>query len=178
MNPEHDPTDPIQAAGNLGMIPEPSEDFLQAFSEGSSGMVVTCEFCGRTYFATDDCGDYDEGELEGLRESATKEPDKYIEVGYFTTRVWVDGKTYADGCKCHKVRRHEDWIWANRRSIVAYLKARTEKRLKAAEEDAQAVQMHLKIAEEAREAEVMEREILRKLLNKYPDENGVYSLRA
>jgi hypothetical protein len=175
-NPEHDPKNPAQAAANLGMIPEPSEEFLEAFREGSSGMVVDCEFCGRVYFATQDSGDYEEGELENLRAQAEKDPDKYIEVDCFTTRILIDGKGYAYGCKCNKLRRYEDWIWSNRRGIVAYLKARTEKRLKAAAEDSEAVQAHLKIAEGADGAETMEREILRNLLNKYPDENGVYSL--
>lgn len=175
-NPEHDPKNPAQAAANLGMIPEPSKEFLDAFKEGSSGMIVECDFCGRVYFATQDGGDYEDGELENLRENAKKEPDKYIEVDCFTTRILIDGHYYALGCKCNKVRRYEDWIWANRRSIVAYLKARTEKRLQAAIEDSRAIRAHVKIAEGAEGAEAMEREILRKLLEKYPDENGVYRL--
>jgi hypothetical protein len=176
VNPEHDPKNPVQAAANLGMIPEPSEEFLDAFREVSSGMIVECDFCGRVYFATQDSGDYGEGELENLRAQAEKEPDKYIEVDYFTTRIIVDGKGYADGCKCHKIRRYEDWIWANRGSIMKYLRARIEKRFKEAEEEIKAMRVHMAIIKGAEGAEESEREILRKLLNKYPDENGVYSL--
>jgi hypothetical protein len=172
------PEESVKTASDMGMIPEPSEEFLEAFSEGSSGVIVECDFCGRVYFATDDFGDFEEGELEELREKAKKEPDKYIEVDYFTSRVAVAGKTYAWKCKCNMVRRYEDWIWSNRRQIVRFLKAKTERRFKAAEDDYKAVQTHLKLAEGAEGAEDMEREILRKLLNKYPDENGVYSLRA
>ncbi len=158
------------------ILPEPSEDFLDAFSGGSAGMIVDCDFCGRVYFSTNDNGDYEEGELEDLRAKAEKDPDGYIEVDYFTSRVEVDGKTYAYGCKCNKVRRYEDWIWHNREAIVKFLKAKTEKRFKAAELDFRAVQMHLTVVDGAEGMEQMERETLRKLLEKYPDENGVYSL--
>ena len=170
------PTDPVEVASKMGILPEPSEDFLEAFREGTSGMVVQCDFCGRTYFATDDSGDYEEGELEDLRARAEKEPDKYVEVGYFTERISVEGKIYALGCKCHLVRRHEDWIWRHRRGILSYIKAKSERRLKAAKEDADATEAALTAALLAEETAREERFLLRRLLKKYPDENGVYGL--
>lgn len=173
VNPEHDPKNPAQAAANLGLIPEPSEEFLTAFREGTSGVVVRCDFCGRTYFATGDGGDFEKGELEDLRAKAEKEPDKYIEVDYFTERVLVDRMYYAMGCKCNKVRRYEDWIWSNRRSILAYIKARMEKRLKAAVEDMEIAKGTLTAAKLSEDGEEDERLLLRKLLGKYPDESEV-----
>jgi len=166
------PDDPVLVASRMGMLQEPSEEFLDAFREGSSGMVVDCEFCGRVYFATRDCGDYDEGELEDLRARAAKEPDKYIEVDYFTTRVSVDGKGYADGCRCNMVRRYEDWIWANRRGILAYLQSRTERRLKEATEEADSMRAVMAVVKGSETEEEAERKVLRDLLRKYPREGG------
>jgi hypothetical protein len=168
--------DPVIVASKMGMLPEPSKEFLEAFREGSAGMVVECDFCGRVYFATDDGGDFEEGELEDLRARAEKEPDKCIEVSGFATRIIVNGKYYAEGCKCNLIRPYEDFIWLHRRGILAYIKARSEKRLKAAKEDAEATEATMTAAVMADETATEERLLLRKLLNKYPDENGVYSI--
>jgi len=166
--------DPIDTASKMEMIPDPSEEFLDAFSGGSAGIIVECDFCGRVYFSTSDHGDYEEGELESLRANAEKEPDGCIEVDYFTSRVEVDGKTYAYGCKCNKVRRYEDFIWLHRREILAYIKARMEKRLKAAKEDMEIARGALTAAKLSEDEAEGERELLRKLLKKYPDESRVH----
>lgn len=170
-----DATDPVEVAAKIAPLKEPSEEFLEAFSDGVASMVTECEFCGRVYFATRDHGDYEKGEMEHYREMAEKEPDKYIEVDYFTSRIGVDGRCYAWGCKCNKVRMHEEWVWANRRKILAYLTAMFKERLEKAKEDSEALdgaKTAIKLLEDAQQGE---RRLLRDLLNKYPDENGIYS---
>lgn len=171
-----DPTDPVEVATKIAPLPEPSDEFMEAFSGMSAGMVVECDFCGRTYFATDDHGDFEEGELEDYRERAKKEPDKWIEVSYFTSRIEVDGQCYARGCECNKVRRYEDWIWANRKQIATYLKAVANEKYRKAKEDSEEIDAAVTSMKLMGMPEFEERRMLRELLNKYPDENGVYSL--
>jgi len=171
-----DPTDPVEVATKIAPFPEPSDEFMEAFSGGSAGMVVECDFCGRVYFATQDHGDFEKGELEHYREMAEKEPNKYIEVAYFTSRIEVDGKCYAHGCECNKIRRYEDWIWHNRRQIVTYLKAVADEKYQRAKQDHEAVEATVTSMKLMGMPEFEERRLLRELLNKYPDENGVYSL--
>ncbi len=111
----------------------PSEEFTEAFAEGSGGLIVECDFCGRVYFGTG--GDYEKGERERYEELAKKEPDKYIAVEDFTSRIGVDGKTYAYGCECNFIRNHEDWVWAHRYQIGEYLRKRAWKKANKASED-------------------------------------------
>lgn len=170
-----DATDPVEVASKIAPFKEPSEEFLEAFGDGVASVVVTCDFCGRVYFATNDGGDFEKGELEHYRESAKEEPDKYIEVDGFTSRVGVDGKCYAWGCKCNKVRLHEDWVWANRRKILKYLKERMEQRAKEVQMESETLFKTLIAVKLLEEASKEERGVLRDLLNKYPDENGIYS---
>jgi len=170
-----DATDPVEVASKIAPLKEPSEEFLEAFSDHVSSVVVECDFCGRVYFATQDHGDFEEGELAELRANAEKEPDKYIEVDYFTSRIGVDGRCYAWGCKCNKVRMHEEWVWANRRKILDYLTAMFGKRLKQAQEESEVLDGALVASKLLDDVRHGERQILRDLLNKYPDENGVYS---
>ena len=56
----------------------PSEDFITAVTGGGS-IVTDCDLCGRTCFEDSEyAGDWEEGELERLRENADKQPDKYV----------------------------------------------------------------------------------------------------
>lgn len=72
---------------SLGEYTEQQSRFYLSFSRGGTCCSDTCEACGRTYFITSQGhGDYNEGELESLREKAAAEPDKYIEVPDF--RYW------------------------------------------------------------------------------------------
>ena len=115
----------------------PSEEFLQAVQHAGS-LVISCEFCDRTYFATWCENDYDdEEELEELREQAKKEPDKYIEWGDVSSISWgtVDGKQYVLDCPCNGARKYEDWILRHRWIIAEYFKSRATKLKEEAERE-------------------------------------------
>ena len=107
----------------------PSQEFLHAFTHVGS-ITATCDFCGRTLFGTS--AHYEEGELDGLREKA-KTSEKYIEVDYDTISiVEIEGKNYPWDCPCNAVRQYENWIWAHRKEIAAYLNSRSKKELEEA----------------------------------------------
>lgn len=58
-------------------LPAPSPEFEQAFCHGGS-IVVECA-CGRTHFCDNErAGDFEEGELESLREKMHKNPDRVL----------------------------------------------------------------------------------------------------
>jgi len=113
-------------------LPKPSEEFERAFTSSGS-IVVECN-CGRTHFCDrEDAGDFEVGELEGLREANRKSPDKVM--GWDCTsigRIQVDGKEFAEGCPCHAVTRYERWIWDHRAGITEYLFARLRRILEDA----------------------------------------------
>jgi hypothetical protein len=72
-----------------------------------------CQLCGRVHFATaEDAIGYAEGELEGLRQAAEKEPDKYVEDAFSTGISWgyIDGKTAVVDCPCNGLYKYERWI--------------------------------------------------------------------
>ena len=106
----------------------PSKEFVDAIRHAGS-LVITCEFCDRTYFCTWGNGDYEEGELEELREQAKKEPDKYIEVTDDDAASWgyIDGRQFVVGCPCNSARKYEDWILSHRYGIAAYFKNRAQR---------------------------------------------------
>jgi len=89
-------------------------------------LVATCEFCGRRFFST--CaGDYeDDEELAELISLSERDPDHYVawEEDY-VPRGTIDGRTVVIGCPCNKLSRYELFIWAERRTILRYLEART-----------------------------------------------------
>ena len=102
-------------------------------------ITVECGFCGRTHFVSD--GDYDEGELEGLREQAKASPGKFVErheCDYISCGE-LDGVTAVYGCPCDKAARYERFIWENRLMIAGYLKRRTAEEARKASRDAEAV---------------------------------------
>jgi len=102
----------------------PSEDFLKALHTGTSP-VADCEFCNRTYFS-EDPGAFEGGELEGLRQKSTAEPDKYIEQdsGIFWGRL--DGRQAVIGCSCDAIPRYETYFWRSRNLISRYFENRAE----------------------------------------------------
>ncbi len=118
-------------------VSEVFEDCVR--SAGS--LVITCELCGRTHFATMEEGTFDEGELEELRAKAKKEPNKYIEDPSYDSIVWgyVDGKQAVIGCPCNEMAKFEKLFWENRYLIARYLKKRSELHAKAAAENAKAM---------------------------------------
>jgi len=110
----------------------PSDRFCSAFRH-SAGLVVTCDFCGRTYFGTG--GDYNEGERENYEKLAEEKPDEYISVEDFSGRVELGQGDYVDGCPCNAARRFEDWVWTFRREIAEYVQGRAEEEFKDAKQE-------------------------------------------
>ena len=108
-------------------LKEPSEMFWDAII-GAGSLVITCEFCGRTYFGTYSEGWYDKGELEDLRARAKKEPDKYIELCATDSISWgyIDGRQAVYECACNNVVKYENWIWQHRHLIAQYLMRRVK----------------------------------------------------
>lgn len=90
-------------------------------------MVVTCT-CGRTHFATyANEGSFDEGELEGLRHTASVDADKCVEHNDDSYVSYLHiGKGIVIGCACKADVKHEEFIWHNRDAIAAYLTARNK----------------------------------------------------
>lgn len=113
-----------------------SYDFFDAFASGIGSYVATCQ-CGITYFASLQRGSFDSGELEQLLAKAAAEPEKYIDTGDDGVSFTNLGAEYVHGCACGAEKRHEDWVWEHRRAIAQYIKARTAKELKAAQEQAE-----------------------------------------
>lgn len=104
----------------------PSETFENAVRKAGS-LVVDCELCGRTHFATLETAHFDEGELDDLVAKAKKDPDKYVQDPSYDSVPWgtVDGKQAVIGCPCNGLRRYEDFIWGNRFVIAEYLRNRS-----------------------------------------------------
>jgi len=118
---------------------EPSEDFWDAITHAGS-LVIDCEFCGRTHFAgLNGRGYYDDGEFEDLEHKAERSPDQYI--GHYDCDSisfgTLNGKQAVYGCPCNEVRRYEDFIWHDRSLIQKYLRARAERELRRAEQNAE-----------------------------------------
>lgn len=111
-----------------------SEKFYDAAISAGS-LVVDCEFCGKTYFATLEKGTYDEGELEGLREKAKKNPEKYIEYPNDYTIHWgrLNGKQFVYECCDEEIFKFENFIWQHRFIIASYIRARADEEKKEAE---------------------------------------------
>lgn len=105
----------------------PSEEFTDTICSASS-LVITCEFCDRTYFAPQSEGDYNEGEYADLVKKSKEEPDKYIEAYEFTRWGTVDGKQAVIDCECGlpEVERIEKWIYRHRFIIGEYLAIRAK----------------------------------------------------
>lgn len=115
----------------------PSEEFLESLRHSGS-LVISCEFCDRTYFATWAESDYDEEEeLVELREQAKKEPDKYVEWGDVSSISWgtLDDKQYVLDCPCNGARKWEEWILRHRWTIAEYFKSRAMKLKEEAERE-------------------------------------------
>lgn len=117
---------------------ETSECFHRAFCQSAS-LVIDCEFCGRTFFASNYQGDYEEGEFAKLQAKAEKEPDRYIEGSDYWSWYHLGGKQFVVGCPCNASRHYENFIWRNRRQISTYLRTRTSELLRMAKADAETV---------------------------------------
>ena len=97
-----------------------------AFSGLATICTVTCQACGRTYFVTSSGhGDYEDGELELLREKAKANPDKFVEVPDYSSVSFMnrphDGMEVVIGCVCDPTKQLADFIENNARSLSRYL---------------------------------------------------------
>jgi hypothetical protein len=112
----------------------PSLEFIEALS-GGGHMVADCELCGRVCFEDSEiAGDWEEGELEKLREGVRTEPDKYIPMDSVHS-VEIGGKTGIVGCTCNGLRQYEDFIWGYRRVIMKFISAKIKTIVEEALED-------------------------------------------
>ncbi len=110
-----------------------SEEFWRSFISAGS-LVIDCEYCGKTYFATWKENIYEEGELEELRAKAEENPEKYHEWSDADTISWgiLNGKQVVYECCNDEVAKYEQFIWNHRYSIASYLKVRTDKMVEKA----------------------------------------------
>lgn len=118
----------LQSEAQLVLIGQtdtaPSDEFLYELSH-SGALVITCEFCNRTYFAYK--GDYDEGELEDLQSKAKKNPEKYIETSDFTSWGTVNGKQFVIDCPCNGVKGIENWLWSHRYIVESFFRRKAQR---------------------------------------------------
>ena len=116
--------------------PAPSDDFQDAVTGGGS-IVADCGLCGRTVFEDDrHAGDWEEGELEGLRDKTEKEPDKYVGFGARSVGTgYINNIQVVTNCPCNGLRPYENFIWNHRRIISDYIAKRTKRIAEAAYDD-------------------------------------------
>jgi len=122
--------------------PKPPSELFERVIINAGSLVIDCELCGRTHFATMESGIYGEGELEELLEKAKNNPEKYIQDPSYDMISWgtIDGKQAVIGCPCNGLRKYEDFIWHNRTVILEYLERRTAETLKRAKRDVENVE--------------------------------------
>ena len=131
---------------------EPSEEFVDAFRAGIGGIRATCQLCGRECFEDDkSAGDWEEGELEKLRERA-KIDDRVVPMERVSLGR-IDGKEFVVGCPClaENLRKYEDFIWAYRKQFFEYVQKRIKHIVEhALEEEAEAEQTKDSLEQENR----------------------------
>jgi hypothetical protein len=111
-----------------------SDDFMDAVRRGG-GIVRECEACGRTCFEDDEhAGDWENGELERLRDNALKEPDRYVAMSRVESG-YLGGKEVVVNCPCNFLKKYEDFIWGHRHIIATYIAKRAKEKAEAALED-------------------------------------------
>ena len=104
-----------------------SEEFWAAWPAGGH-IVIDCG-CGRTHFAdAESAGDWNEGELEELREKAKVDPEHYIAHGNHDSisECQIGGIVYVWDCPCGYGERVEQFLDANREEILRYYKSRID----------------------------------------------------
>lgn len=111
------------------MNEQASELFMDLVCSGGTPSI-DCQLCGRTHFATGPLSTEDPVQIEEMRASAAKYPDKWLESGDDSLAFgYLDGRQVVWNCPCHKMRRYEDFIWDHRELIAKYLKARLAKQV-------------------------------------------------
>ena len=97
--------------------------FQEAFRDCTSGCVRTC-VCGRLHFDISDNGwDWEEGELEKLKQSAYVEPDRFIKSEGAVATMTIYGNEFVMNCPCGGAAEAEQFIRQNAPSIKRYLTA-------------------------------------------------------
>lgn len=147
----------------------PSSEFQGAFTYAGS-IVVVCDFCGRTHFANSaNAGDWEDGELERLREQEREDPSKVM--GWDADSIGrgvIEGREFAECCPCREIRRYEDFIWDHRYEILTYIQERSRRNIERAKAEAEDLvvtnelmdryHVTLKLQEAIREAKAIEGE--------------------
>ena len=110
-----------------GVRMEASNEFLAVLN--MSGCLVSDCICGRTHFATNSEGLFDDGELERLRKMAIKHPDLYVEYPDCDSVhvASVLGIVYAVDCPCEKLAKVERYLWAVKDTVLQYYRLRIDK---------------------------------------------------
>lgn len=112
----------------------PSDDFMDAVRDGG-GIRRTCEACGRECFEDDEsAGDWETGELEGLRKRAEERPNECVAMDRVEAGS-IGGKDIVVNCPCNFLRKYEDFIWSHRHIAAKYIAKRAKQRAEAACED-------------------------------------------
>lgn len=82
----------------------------------------------------------EEGELAGLEAKRKENPDRYIPTTDDSVGITdIFGVTYVFNCPCDWAEKIERHLWARRREIIAYYRARTQRELQEANENAAAL---------------------------------------
>lgn len=118
--------------------PLPPSELFERVILRSGHLVVDCDLCHRTHFATATPEAYDDGELEDLQAKAKKHPDQYIEDPQHdnvSAGAFGGGVVAVLGCQCNLLRRYEDLFWNNRQLILEYIKRRVAERRKSVDKD-------------------------------------------
>lgn len=107
---------------------EPASDDFQIAVRAGGTLIVTCEGCQRTYFASGDYRLYEDGQLEELQEQKRLNPQSFVEIsGYDDIEYgYLNGKTVVVDCDCNYVRNFERLFWNHRWLIEEFFKLRTK----------------------------------------------------
>jgi hypothetical protein len=106
-----------------------SQEFHDAFTDGSGSCVRQCDRCGVTCFDAFnmDSWDWNEGEFESLQAEEEKDPKKFKGVDHSVGGYIVLGIHVLDCCDCPA--QLEKIVWAHRKAIVKYITERSKREL-------------------------------------------------
>ena len=116
-----------------------SDTFAYAFVTGG-GCVCEC-VCGRVHYDWVNFYDWEDGELEGLKEKSAAHPDDYIGHDYTVETSDLDGRFYVVGCPCNGLYQYERFILNYSSRISKFLSARAKEIEREAEAAALAAQL-------------------------------------
>jgi len=107
------------------------ETFITAFRAGHSGCRGTCD-CGREFFNPDVfVWDFDEGEIDALRED-----DSTVELNYAVQYIKFMNREYVIDCNCWRAKGTEvmNFIDHHGPQIAKYLNTERERKIHEAEQ--------------------------------------------